>query len=87
MSKELEVILQTTDTTKLQERMEKSKYVYDIEVLILEKVRLDCFVNFWLFGPNLIWQHALFSHFERFVKRSINVYLPTYNLYCFRYFL
>lgn len=38
MSKELEIILQTTDTTKLHEKMEKAKYVYDIEVTILEKV-------------------------------------------------
>jgi hypothetical protein len=54
MSKELEIILQTTDTTKLQEKMEKSKYVYDIEVLTLEKVR-----NCWLLMRNLIWQPVL----------------------------
>lgn len=38
MSKELEIILVTTDTTKLQEKMDEAKYVYDIEAILLEKV-------------------------------------------------
>lgn len=38
MSKELEVILQTTDTSRLNEKMEEAKYVYDIEGILLEKV-------------------------------------------------
>lgn len=44
MSKELEIILQTTDTTKLHEKMEEAKYVYDIEALLLEKVLFIIFI-------------------------------------------
>lgn len=40
MSKELEVILQTTDTSRLNEKMEEAKYVYDIEGILLEKVKI-----------------------------------------------
>lgn len=42
MSKELETILVTTDTTKLQEKMDEAKYVYDIEAILLEKVTFLC---------------------------------------------
>lgn len=41
MNRELEIILQTTDTSKLHEMMDEAKYVHDMETSLLERVSAE----------------------------------------------
>lgn len=61
MSKELEVILQTTDTSRLNEKMEEAKYVYDIEGILLEKVKIANLDMYGLSSNLFMIIHVIFQ--------------------------